>query len=300
MLSIVICSVKPDALAALSANIAETVGVPYEIIVVDNSANTYGICTAYNRGGITAKFPFICFIHEDVSFETVGWGQRLCAHLAIKEVGLVGLAGGDTKSNVPSSWSVPVISNEINIVQHYKSDSARTDHLRVSHTARPGDREKVVALDGVLLATRKEVFDEFRFDEKTLPGFHGYDIDYSLQVGTKFELYVAFDIVVHHYSEGSPQRQWVESAIAISRKWKRSLPRSVYSMSPAQHRFHHWHSLRVFMEHLLRLQYSPAVVVQYFLKYSITRYFSPRPFLSVGRFVAAQLVNGYRTNVSPQ
>lgn len=289
MLSIVICSVNQTLLEKVKKNISETVGTDHEIIVIDNSGNNYSICKAYNEGGSKARFEYICFMHEDVCFNTTGWGHLACNHLANENVGLIGVAGGDTKGIVPSSWSVPAISNEINIIQHYKRDTKAGEHVVVTNIAKHGLKKKVVSLDGVWLCTKKKVFNEFKFDEITFPGFHGYDIDYSLQVNTKYDLFVVFDILIQHYSEGSPDRNWIRSAFMISKKWKKNLPVSAYEISAKEFNIHYWNSLQVLIKHLIRLKYSNLFVVSVFAKYSFNRFFHVRRFLSSSKFLVIEI-----------
>ena len=292
MISIVICSVNKDLLSNLEKNIAETIGLPYELIAIDNSVNQYGICKVYNEGGKKAKFPILCFMHEDILFETKKWGELVCKHLADNTTGLLGIAGGDIKSRVPSSWSQPIISTEVNIIQHYKSRQKSPEHLLVTNASINGTIKKVVLLDGVWLCTKKEVFDQYTFDEIMFTGFHGYDIDYSLQVNTKYNLYVVFDILIHHYSEGNPDKNWVNSAVLINKKWMARLPVSSYVLSGRQYSFHHWHSLRVFLQQLVRLNYNNYTILKYYILYSFTRYFSIRRFLSLGKYVLISISAG--------
>ena len=284
MLSIIICSVNAGNLAKVSQNIEETVGVPFEIIAFDNSKSKKGICRVYNDGAKKANYEMLCFVHEDVSFSTNNWGKIISRHLADKQTGLLGLAGGDSKSRVPSSWSIPVINNEINIFQHYKDKSKEPRHIIESST---GDsaRKKVVALDGVFLCTRKEIFNEFQFDEQTLTGFHGYDIDFSLQVNSKYNNYVIFDMILHHFSDGTPDRKWVESAELISKKWKNNLPVSIHTLSKSEYNLYHWQSLQVFLKKLIELEYPLSTVLKNYLLYSFNQYFTVRRFLSMGKFV---------------
>ena len=49
MLSIIISSYQPQNFSAIEKNIAETCGILYEIIKVDNK-NLMGKCAAYNIG----------------------------------------------------------------------------------------------------------------------------------------------------------------------------------------------------------------------------------------------------------
>jgi len=303
MISIVICSVRPALLAALRQNIEDSIGTPYEIIAIDNSDNRYGICAAYNEGGAKARYPFICFMHEDISFATPDWGKRVVDHLSEKNTGLLGIAGGDAKSLVPSSWSSCMISNEINIFQHYRTNDMAPEHRLVTGPPAPAVKKRVVALDGVWLCTRKEIFSQYKFDEVNFPGFHGYDIDFSLQLLQQYELYVIFDILVHHYSEGKPDRTWMTSARRVSRKWRHQLPISIYGSSFADYRRHHWRSMQIFLEHLLRLRYNYPSLLLSLVTWSFTRFFSFRRFGSMGKYIltarsraASQLFNPSREN----
>jgi len=285
MISIVICSVNKELLSRLVVHIEDTIGAPYEVIAIDNSANRYGICRAYNEGADRARYPILCFMHEDISFETRDWGQKIIRHLDDPGVGLLGVAGGDAKSRVPSSWSLPVGSNHINLVQHYKHQPmAVADRIRTTSIGADANRARVIAVDGVWLCTRKDVFDQFRFDERLFPGFHGYDIDYSLQVGTKYHVYVVFDVLIHHYSEGRPDRKWMESACLVSKKWKHLLPLSVQEVPENVYFLHHWHAMHVFLWKLSELNYNYVRIVYYLCVYSFSKYFKLRRFLSMWKY----------------
>jgi Glycosyltransferase like family len=294
MISIIICSVDPVSLANIKKNIEQTVGVPYEIIVIGNSANRYGICQAYNEGGAQARFPLLCFMHEDIAFETAGWGEIVRRHLSDSRTGLLGVAGSDAKSLVPSGWTFSIVSREINMVQHYRFSGAPPLRIRETGQTQAGPLKKVVVVDGFWLCTKREVFDRFKFDETTFTGFHGYDIDFSLQVNTQYDVCVAFDVVIHHFSEGKRDRQWLNSAVAISRKWKKRLPVSVYDLSHEQYRVHHWETLGGFLGDLFRLKYGPASILRYYFAYSFTRFFTVRRFISTGKYVLANLLKRIR------
>jgi GT2 family glycosyltransferase len=303
MISIVICSAKPHLLAALRQNVEATIGTPYEIIAVDNSNHRYGICKAYNEGGSKAKYPFICFMHEDISFTTPNWGKRVIGHFSDASTGLLGIAGGDAKSLVPSSWSSCMISNEINVFQHYRSNNLPSEHKLETGPPAPAAKKRVVALDGVWLCTRKEIFARYKFDEENFPGFHGYDIDYSLQLVQQYELYVIFDILIHHFSEGRPDRTWMNSARRVSKKWKHRLPVSVHDSTFSDFYQHHWRSMQIYLEHMLRLRYNYPTLLLSWITWSFTRYFSFRKFGSMGKYILtarpqrpSQLFNPSRGN----
>lgn len=284
MISVIICSINEILLNQLKLNIKESIGVHHEIIAVDNKITNDGICEIYNRAGSIAKFPILCFIHEDVFFETKNWGLNIVAHFNNPQTGLVGLAGGDTKGIVPSSWSTVFKSKEMNLIQYKKRDNSGK-HIIISGDKRKSKAKKVVSIDGFFMCTRKEVFEKFKFDEHNLKGFHGYDIDYSLQLFGKFDVKVIFDILVYHYSEGNTDRAWLKSTLIISRKWKKYLPVSVYPLTKEEFNFYHWKSLQVFLYDLFRLRYPCYRIIFYYLYFSFTKYFRLRRFLSMGKFI---------------
>ncbi|MFI2757155.1 glycosyltransferase family 2 protein, partial [Streptococcus suis] len=75
VLSLIICTRDPTALKTVSQSAAATIGVPHEIVAVDNSEGQYGICEAYNIGAAQAQYDVLCFMHEDIRFHTSGWGR---------------------------------------------------------------------------------------------------------------------------------------------------------------------------------------------------------------------------------
>lgn len=75
MISIIICSKYSKINCELEQNIENTIGnMPFEIITINNSQNSYSIYQAYNKGIKEAKYPYLCFMHEDILFHTVNWG----------------------------------------------------------------------------------------------------------------------------------------------------------------------------------------------------------------------------------
>jgi hypothetical protein len=286
MISLITCSRDQVSLAKLQKNVADTIGVDYEWVVMDNRDGRYGICEAYNLGARKASFSILCFIHEDILFETVGWGHRLLAHFENDQVGLVGVAGSATKSLVPSSWASFIHPSEMCLVQHFKSVVHSPERIvRTSSADDPSVLKPVVCLDGVFLSTRRIVFEKFRFDEENLPAFHGYDIDYSLQVGQLYGVYVCFDIMIHHFSEGSFNREWLDACESISAKWAGHLPHSVLALDHDKLVHQHWTAMRVFLGKMTTLGYSLPEMLGGLFRFSFNRYFHLRHFLHFLRLV---------------
>lgn len=285
MISIIICSVDKEALEKVSENIAHTIDVPFEIIVVDNLVSRQGICAAYNSGAAKAKYDIYCFMHEDIFFDTKGWGLKVAAHLSSKEFGLIGLAGGGIKSKVPSSWASLIFSSEISYVQHFKNPQRETKIVRTDSPQDSSTIKNVVCIDGFWMCTTREVFAQHYFDEKTFRGFHGYDIDFSLQVFTQYKVGVVFDIIVHHFSEGSFDKTWLINAIAVSKKWAAVLPFSVAVLPDEILLRQHWTAMQSFIDKLLLLKYSLPQIARYYLKYAVGKYFYWKHFLHFLKYI---------------
>jgi hypothetical protein len=209
MISIVISSYLPHYFSALEKNIAETIGMPYEIIRIDNPG-LMGICEAYNNGAAKSQYDYLLFTHEDILFKTENWGQKLIAHLDQKQTGIIGLAGSSYVPSAPSSWTVSEKYNVVNILQGNKENS---ESFPIRTTKQ--NRNKVFAVDGVFLGIKKENYLDFKFNDHLLKGFHGYDLDFSLRVSEKLQNYVVDDILIQHFSGGNLDKKWLDSNIKV-------------------------------------------------------------------------------------
>ena len=224
MISIIICSADSLLLAQVSENIAQTVGLPFEIISVSNPDAQMGICEVYNSCIDKAKYDLLCFMHEDLLIKTKDWGKVVHSYFqADEQLGIVGIAGGTYKALCPSSWYSWIDEpNRINLIQRYKHRVAEPELLFNNP-----EEEKlsiVTAVDGVWLCTRKKIAKEIRFDEQMLQGFHGYDVDFSLSVGQNWKVAVTFEVLMEHFSEGSYDANWLDSVLKLHRKWQHILP----------------------------------------------------------------------------
>jgi len=228
MISIVICSTQPDIPDILKKNISETIGVDYELIVIDNSSKENSIFSAYNNGLKKCKYPNICFMHQDVIFHSKDWGKTICKHLEDSVCGIVGISGGTTVPRIPSPWSFYEIVGFV--LQSDKNDS--TPDLHDSKGFNTDNYKPVITLDGVFLCARQEVFNKIRFDEELFKGFHCYDIDICLQAYKEgFENRVVNNILLEHYSLGKMDKQWLENSMLLCDKWRKYLPISTYNIS---------------------------------------------------------------------
>lgn len=203
MFSIIICSRTNYISEELQSNIQSTIGVDYEIIVVGNSENKYSIFEAYNIGIKKAVGDYWCFIHDDILIHTLGWGKQIQGIFSINpEFGLLGIAGGKIKTQMPSAWW-DGNDNVLKIKQHHKDGSCEIwDQGFVN-----SDIEEVAAIDGVFMVMRRN--EQIIFDE-ALKGFHCYDLYLSLQHQIQNKIVIVTNrIFLEHFSEGSIDKSWL-------------------------------------------------------------------------------------------
>jgi len=246
MLSIIICHRNKTFLEAIKKNIAETIGVPYETIVIDNTANTYSIFSAYNEGARKAKYDILCFSHEDILFYTQQWGQKVVAHFKNTEVGMIGIMGALAQSKIPSAWWY----------NNYFAKSARNLLMRLpnvkdkklyhyrSNPLNDKERTEAIIIDGLWFCIRKDLFTKIEFDEKNYSGFHLYDADISMQVLQYAKNYIVFDILLDHFWTGNISDDYYMDLCRFANKWKDNLPVQNQKIESNYMDMYNWHSLR--------------------------------------------------------
>ncbi len=225
MISILICSINEVLKRNLIKNIKETIGTAFEILIHDNIANKKSISSVYNQLKEKANGDFICFLHEDVIFNTKNWGVKIIDAInSDASIGMIGIAGSKYKSRIPSSWGC---INKKHLVLHYIQGQKYYEGKKVTpiYENDTNPATNVVCIDGVLMFITKDVCSKIQFDESIIKGFHGYDLDLSMQVlnqGRK--IIVSNQVLVTHLSEGTPNIDWYNTHKQLSKKWEKNLP----------------------------------------------------------------------------
>ena len=178
MISLIICSRSSDISDTLKQNIFKTIGVNYELLIIDNSNNNYSIFSAYNEGVNRAKYPLLCFMHEDILYHTNNWGALILSHFNESSIGLLGFAGTHFLPKSPIYWFNSPFISEYNLTNNNGEiiECIKTDYYMNE------DIVDVVACDGFCFFIRKELFSFIKFDDVNFSGFHFYDMDICMQV----------------------------------------------------------------------------------------------------------------------
>lgn len=221
MISFIISTYQPKLLEKLKNNIADTTGLPFEIIAVENN-NAMGICKAYNQGATKSIYPYLCFVHEDVIFKTSNWAELLIKKFEQDtKTGLIGVAGTTYKSLAPGGWgNISKETDRLHIIQHYK-DNRAAEYTNQTQS----EFEPVACLDGVFLLTKRSIWEEIRFDDNTFTHFHCYDLDFSLSVSLNYLVLITNKVLLEHFSPGGMDINWIDETIKLSDKWYKFLPK---------------------------------------------------------------------------
>jgi hypothetical protein len=225
MISIVICHNNLENLNEFKRNVTDTIGVPSEFIIINNTKNNLNIFQAYNIGVEQSKYDIICFSHEDVYFYTNDWGKKVTLHFQDSRVGIIGVLGSHFMPKSPSGWNHPRVSSggvyqgNVSNGVYYKEPIYHLDYLKNKQYI------DAVVVDGLWFCIRRSLFNTIKFDEQTFKGFHCYDLDICFQVRKEnMKVRIVSDIIVEHRSNGIINEEWIENSRLLYNKWKDYLP----------------------------------------------------------------------------
>ncbi len=239
MISIIVCSANPSRCNNLRENIAKYIGVEFEFLYLDNREKKWGLSRVYNYLAEQAKYPYLCFIHEDVFIGTSQWGKKMISFVSSDLCcGVLGFSGRtNAPRHISSSWGAVKGNRRANVWDNYNGGSHAEKHLNFNmHHFFPDPQEltvsRVLCIDGMFHFVKKEVWQEIRYDEIIFNDFHFYDVDFSFAVAQKYNNYVLLDMEVYHESSGNISSAFAEGIIRFWEKWNTVLP---YHLKAGQH-----------------------------------------------------------------
>jgi tetratricopeptide (TPR) repeat protein len=192
-ISVVICSIDAAKFSRVTANYrALLAGEPHEIVGIHDARS---LCEGYNRGIRRATGEIVVLSHDDIEILTTDFADRLRAHLSRHDV--LGVCG--TSRLIQPGWMVAGWPYLHGLVAFHDDEAAKYRVLVLDGAVR--STGALVALDGMFIATRREVLARVPFDEATFDGFHLYDLDFSFSCQRAgFDVAVANDLTMIHYT----------------------------------------------------------------------------------------------------
>lgn len=252
--TIIICSRDSENLNRSTSIIRKTIGIDFEILSSLHSSKL-GLSQTYNQLAIEAKYDNLIFMHDDLVFHTMNWGDLVLKLLMDTNIGLVGLMGTCYKSSYASIWTA--------------CDSML---YRNAYDTDTNDYSDVVVVDGCFLAMRKNTFFSHQFDAK-LSGFHGYDIDLSLNILKSLKVVVANKISFEHMSNGVRNADWFEDISYVHDKWKLILPATAGPITDYSRKFSDYLSLKDKFDSIRRFQKNNCMLFAIYFK-MLFKYYS--------------------------
>jgi Glycosyltransferase like family len=168
----------------------------------------------------------LVLVHQDAEIVDADFCAKVRAALADEEVGAVGCVGAIGVRSI-AWWEASVtLASFVNRYEGHGGGDLRSfsfDWAEAPPYARTGEVE---TLDGFLMALSPWVVRNVRFDEG-LGGFHGYDLDFCLQVREAGRKVVTADFrAIHHRElEMLPDPEpWIEAHIRVAEKWDGRMP----------------------------------------------------------------------------
>ncbi|GAB2642959.1 hypothetical protein GCM10027035_41230 [Emticicia sediminis] len=228
MISIIICSKDPQMLQQCTTNFSENIGIEHEIIAFDNREKQWGLCRVYNFCASNARFPFLCFVHEDVLINTPNWGKQLLEFIyKTPNCGIISFVGGQFVPRNYIDWNIGKSSYSkisTTVLDHTKKGLRKINNVIDGY-------EEVLVTDGLFIFIRKVIWEEIKFDEVNFKEFHFYDSDFSFAVAQKYNNYICGNIDNIHFGISKFNKSFCENLVIFNKKWEKYKPRSCRKIS---------------------------------------------------------------------
>ena len=213
--SVLMCSAKPERAARAEAMYRRLFAqVPHECIVIRDARS---LAAGYNRALAQAQHEIVVFAHDDVEIASPDFAARLLRALGRRE--LVGVAG--TRKLLGGAWHFaghPHLTGQVGM------PAAEGGYVVTMYEVKQAETGGLQALDGLLLATRRETALRLGFDEASFDGWHLYDLDFSLRAAQAgLDCASCNDILAVHGSQGNYDEKWVKYAQRFLEKHRASL-----------------------------------------------------------------------------
>ena len=193
--SVLICSQSAERMAQAEAMYHRLLEeVPHEIIVIRDARS---LAQGYNRALRDARHDIVVLAHDDVGIHSPDFAARLLRGLSRHD--LVGIAG--TRKLVGGAWhfaGYPHLAGQVGV------PGGDGGYVVTLYDVMERETKGLQALDGLLLATRRETALRLGFDETTFDGWHLCDLDFSLRASQEgLDCATCNDILVVNDSQGN-------------------------------------------------------------------------------------------------
>jgi hypothetical protein len=219
---------RPDVYDRCAAPGIRRAAEPDSVVIAQPSVGS--VFASYNalldQAAPLEDLEALVLVHQDAEIVDADFCARARAALADPDVGVVGCVGAIGVRSI--AWwegSVALASFVHRYDEHGGGDIPAFSWVWADAPpyARTGEVDTV---DGFVLVLSPWAVRTLRFDE-SLGRFHGYDLDFCLQVRAAGRKVVTADVrAIHHHSLDlvSEPEQWIEAHVAVAEKWDGRVP----------------------------------------------------------------------------
>jgi hypothetical protein len=168
-----------------------------------------------------ADLEALVLVHQDAELVERDFCARVRGALADPEVGVVGCVGAVGVRNIAWWEGSVTLASFINRYEELGGGDLESFSWRWDDAPPYAQVGEVETLDGFVLALSPWAVRNLRFDE-SLGEFHGYDLDFCLQVRAAGRKVVTADFrAIHHRQlEMVPdQERWIDAHMRVAEKW---------------------------------------------------------------------------------
>lgn len=163
----------------------------------------------------------LVLVHQDAEIVSPDFAATVRAALADPRVGVAGCVGAVGVRSI-AWWEASVTcASFVNRYEEHGGGDLESFSWAWSEAPAYARTGEVETLDGFVLVLSPWAVDSIRFDE-SLGEFHGYDLDYCLQVRAAGRRVVTADFrAIHHRRlEMVPDpKEWIEAHVKLAAKW---------------------------------------------------------------------------------
>jgi GT2 family glycosyltransferase len=216
-ISFVISSYRKKLVEKCIQSIQNSIDCPAEFVVIENKGARKSIFQVYDEGAQKAKYPILCFLHEDVEILSNSyWLENVERLFSKSDTGVVGVAGSKDLTESGVWWDS---GNRL-------SGAAMHVHEGQEYmTSFGGPYGRVVVVDGVIFLIKKKIYLKLGgYKDTELDGFHFYDVDLCMRAHWAGYRNYTTDLLVRHLSIGEMPPAWEENRQKWLARYGHKLP----------------------------------------------------------------------------
>jgi hypothetical protein len=202
----------------LQEYLKKSCGVPKAQVIEKVNNGEKSLNQTYNEILQESENDIVILCHDDLYFETKGWGFKVIEHFQKNDFGILGVAGSTYLPMSGMWWEDK--RKMIGIVNHehegkkWESKYSEEQGKKIKQT---------VLVDGLFIAVDKNRIKQ-NFNEK-IQGFHFYDLEFCIgNYEKEVKIGVITNIRITHKSIGMTNEQWEENRKLFAERHKEILP----------------------------------------------------------------------------